>query len=214
MALTGFDPAIVETSIRNFISAADDVMDYLCGKFKTNFVDKMGEIWACNDAQNYFRNSVKPAMDSLTSDVNQVFASVVNSMRSAGQKWANQTGSSITPVYYNSKRKLLDISAIKENINGVRGIDFGLTNTATGNLDIISNAALSALGRAVTAVQTCGFIGGTSATNLVTSLNAIKTNINNSFASCKSALKSAINETVKNYQDTEGKIAQAFAGQE
>ena len=214
MALTGFDPAIVETSIRNFISAADDVMDCLCGKFKTNFVDKMGEIWACNDAQNYFRNSVKPAMDSLTSDVNKVFASVVNSMRSAGQKWANQTGSSITPIYYNSQRKLLDISAIKENKDGVRGIDFSLANTATGNLDIISNAAQSALERAVTAVQTCGFMGGTSEANLIASLNTIKTNISDSFSNCKSGLKSAITETVKNYQDTEGKIAQAFAGQE
>lgn len=214
MALTGFDPSLVQTSMNNVISAANDVMDVLCNKFQTNFVDKMAELWACSDAQNFFQNSVKPSMDDLTNDANNILISVIDSMRDAGNNWAVKTGASFSAPSYTSSRKALDVSAIKENINGVRGIDLSSANSVSSMLSIINGAAEGALSRAVTAVQTCGFIGGTSAANLLNSLNTIKTNINTTLTNCNASLKNAINNTIINYKDTEGKIAQAFAGQE
>ncbi len=214
MALTGFDPSIVQTSMNNVIAAANDVMDVLCNKFQAQFVDKMSELWACNDAQNFFRNSVKPAMDNLTNDANNIFVSVINAMRDAGNNWAAETGATFSPPSYTSNRKAVDISSIQENINGVRGIDLSAATTVSSALAIINGAAESALSRAVSAVQSCGFIGGTSAANLLASLNTIKTNINTTFTNCSASLKTAINNTTTNYKDTEGKIAQAFAGQE
>lgn len=212
MALMGFDPAIVRTSMNNFITAANDTMDILCGKFQSQFVDKMGNLWACSNAQKYFNDSVKPAMDKLTKDAENVFTSVVNSMKTAGQNWASQTGATFSAPSYTSTRKELNTSAIKENINGVRGIDLSAANTTTNSLQIINGAAQGAISRAVSAVQTCGFIGGESAANLLASLRTIEKNINTTFTGCGSQLKSAINTTVTNYKNTEGKIAQAFAG--
>ena len=213
MALTGFDPAIVQTSMNNFISAANDTMDVLCTKFQTQFVDKMAGLWACSNAQKYFNESVKPAMDKLTNDANNVFASVVNSMKTAGQNWANQTGATFSAPTYTSIRKELDTSVIKENINGVRGIDLASASTVSNSLAIINGAAEGTLSRAVSAVQNCGFIGGESAANLLASLNAIKTNLNSTLANCNTQMKTAINNTISNYENTEGQIAQAFAGE-
>ncbi len=212
MALTGFDPAIVQTSMNNFIAAANDTMDVLCNKFQAQFVNKMAELWACSNAQAYFRDSVKPALDSLTNDANTVFTSVVNSMKTAGQNWASQTGATFSAPTYTSNRKPLDVSMIKENIGGVRGIDLSAASTVSSNMAIINGAAEGALSRAVAAVQNCGFIGGESAANLLASLNQIKRNINTTFTTCNAQLKTAISTTVTNYKNTEGKIAQAFAG--
>ena len=212
MALTGFDPAIVQTSMNNFISAANDTMDVLCGKFQSQFVDKMAGLWACSNAQKFFNESVKPAMDKLTKDANNVFTSVVNSMKTAGQNWASQTGAAFSAPAYTSTRKELDTSVIKENINGVRGIDLTSATTVSNSLAIINGAAEGALSRAVSAVQNCGFIGGESAANLLASLNTIKTNLNSTLTNCNAQMKTAITNTINNYENTEGKIAQAFAG--
>ena len=212
MALTGFDPSIVQNSMNNFISAANDVMNVLCNKFQSQFVNKMAELWACKNAQDYFTNGVKPAMDNLTKDVDKILTSVVKSMKDAGNNWATRTGSTFSAPMYTSNRKDLDVSNIKENIGGVRGIDLSSATTASGVLSQISGAAEAALSKAVASVQNCGFIGGESAANLLASLNKIKTNINTTFANCNSQLKTAITKTVNSYEDTEGKIAQAFAG--
>ena len=214
MALTGFDPTIVQSSMKNFISAANDVMEVLCNKFQNQFVDKMAGLWACKNAQNYFTNSVKPSMDSLTLDADKIFNSVIKSMQDAGNNWASRTGAIFSAPTYVSRRKALDVSGIKENIGGVRGIDLSSATTVSTAMSYINGAAESALSRAVSAVQNCGFIGGESAANLLASLNKIKTNINTTFTNCNSQMKTAITNTVNNYENTEGKIAQAFAGQE
>ena len=214
MALTGFDPSIVQNSMSSFITAANDVMDVLCNKFQTQFVDKMAGLWACKNAQDYFTNSVKPAMDSLTSNADKIFTSVVNSMKDAGNNWASRTGATFSAPTYTSSRKALDVSGIKENISGVRGIDLSSATTVSNTMAIVNGAAEGALSRAVAAVKNCGFIGGESAANLLASLNTIKTNLNTTFTNCNAQMKTAINNTVSNYENTEGKIAQAFAGQE
>ena len=214
MALTGFDPDVVCTSMNSVINAAHEVLDVLCSKFQAQFVDRMAELWACSNAQNFFLNSVKPAMDNLTNDANNVFISVVDAMRDAGNNWAAETGASFSAPSFVSNRKTLDVSSIQENINGVRGIDLAAATIVSNALSVLNAAAETALGNAVSAVQSCGFIGGTSAANLLASLNAIKTNINSTFSTCSASLKNAITETATSYKDTEGRIAQAFAGQE
>lgn len=212
MALTGFDPELVNQSINSVKSAYNELIKALGDDMQNQFIGGMSDKWACNQAQTFFNNAFKPAIDSLISSSNVIFESVVSSMNSAGQGWAEQTGSQYSVQNFSPISKTMDTSIILENINGVRGIDLIEANTVAAKLPMIAESAKQALSKAQQAVQSCGFIGGNQASNLISSLTTIKNKIDSLVQNIVTESKNAIDKTVQAYSNTEGKVAQAFAG--
>ena len=210
MAMTGFDPSIVNSSIGSVKTAYQDLITALGDEMQNQFVAGMADKWACNQAQHFFTNAFKPAIDSLISSSNVTFESVVNSMNSAGNAWAQQTESSYSPQSFSMINKNIDASVIRENVNGIRGIDLDAANAVAAKLPAIAESAKSALTQAQNAVQNSGFIGGSQQANLVNSLGTIKSKIDAATEEITSETKNAIDATVANYSNTEGKISEAF----
>lgn len=210
MAMIGFDPSIVNQSIGSVKSAYESLMDALCTRMQNDFIGGMQDKWCCKQAQDFFNNAFKPSVDQLITSSNQTFESVVSSMNSAAQAWASQTDSSYTPQGFDARTKMMDTGGILENIGGVRGIDKDNATSVASKLISIANDAKSALTSAQNAVQSCGFIGGNQASNLINSLGIIKTNIDNATTQITTDTEDAINQTVESYSDTEGRISQAF----
>ena len=211
MALTGFDPSIVSTSINSVKTAYSDLIRALQNDTQTKFVGGMKDNWACNEAQKFFRESFKPSIDELIKGSDDVFESVVNSMNSAAQAWAERTESSYSNVPFTRSNGKVNIDAIQENINGVRGVDEANANQiANTTLQQVAQAASSALQQAKSAVQNCGFIGGAQASNLSNSLETIRTRINEATNELSTQTKSAISSTVTAYGDIRGKVENAF----
>lgn len=213
MALTGFDPEIVSRSINAVKSAYDELIKALGDDMQREFVGGMSDKWACKNAQEFFRDAFKPAIDGLIDTSNKIFQSVADSMNDAGRAWATQTNTSYSPVSFSTIPKKIDISIIQENIGGVRGIDLANANTVASKLSTISSSASSALSRAQQAVQDCGFLGGSQASNLIASLNTIKSKIDKATEDISTESKNAISKTVQTYSDTEGKVSQAFSAE-
>lgn len=213
MALTGFNPDVVNSSINSVKAAYENLIHALGDDMQNRFVNGMADKWACNQAQTFFNNSFKPAIDNLIMSSNSIFESVVASMNSAGQAWAMQTDSSYSPQSFSAITKTMDTSVIRENIGGVRGIDLSSATTVANQLTSIADSAKSALTSAQQAVQNCGFIGGNQASNLINSLGVIKTKIDNATQEISNQSKTAINNTVESYSDTEGKVSQAFSSE-
>ena len=92
MALTGFNPDEVNASINAIKGAYSNLIDALGNQLQTQFVDGMAPYWACKDAQDFYRDAIKPAFDEIISTSNSTFQSVVSSMNSAATSWASQTG--------------------------------------------------------------------------------------------------------------------------
>lgn len=210
MALTGFDPDLVNSAINSVKGAYDELMEALVNNIQNQFVMEMADKWACNDAQQFFNSAFKPAIDNLIKSSTNVFSSVIDSMNSAGQAWAMESDSSYTPVSFTANMQTIDVSAIKENIGGVRGIDLDLTPSVLSKLNEIESRAESALTNAQSAVSNCGFVGGNQASNLIDSLGVIKSKINTATGELITETKSSIDSTVQRYGNTEGKISQAF----
>ena len=205
--MIGFDPAIVNQSIGAVKSAYESLMDALCTRMQTDFVGGMQDKWCCKQAQDFFNNAFKPSVDQLITSSNQ---SVVNSMNSAAQAWAENTDSSYTSQSFEARTTMIDTGGILENIGGVRGIDKDNATSVASKLTSIANDAKAALTSAQNAVQNCGFVGGNQASNLINSLGIIKTNIDNATEQITTETGNAITETINNYADTEGRISQAF----
>lgn len=210
MALTGFDPDLVSTSIDKVISAYEELMKALGDDMQTQFVNGMQDKWACNDAQTFFQN-FKEADEELITKSNNTFESVVNSMNSAAQAWAESTGSNWGGKSFTRNDKKIDITGIQENIGGVRGVDPEAT-TVSAKLPTIATSAESALTNAQSAVSNCGFVGGNQEAELINSLGEIKNAISKTSSEISEACKKAIDETAQKYQDLGVKVSDAFAG--
>lgn len=210
MALTGFNPTTVRTSMNSVQKAYNDLLKSLGTDMQTQFVNGMADKWACNNAQKFFTEGFKPAVDGLIKDSNKTFKSVIDAMNSGANAWAKQTGSEWSKISFSQIDKSMDVSGIKENINGVRGVDAASANTVAAKLPNIANEAKSALTAAENAVKDCGFIGGSTASNLVASLRKIKTNIDNATQKITEQSKKAINQTVTDYSSLEKNVANAF----
>ena len=209
-SMTGFDPEIVSQSIGKVISAYEELIGVLGDKMQSDFVGGMQDKWACTQAQKFFTNSFKPAIDSIITSSNSTFESVVASMNSAGQAWAARTESSYSPVSFTPTAKTIDAGVILENIGGVRGIDKANAENVANKLPGLASDAESALSNAQSAVQNSGFIGGSQQANLVESLGQIKTKIDEVVTNVTTETKTAIQSTIEAYGDTEGKISEAF----
>lgn len=213
MALTGFDPEVVNSSINNVKNAYENLIKAIGDDMQRDFIGGMSDKWACNHAQTFFNDAFKPTIDGLIQSSNTIFESIVNSMNSAGQAWASQTDSSYSTQNFSAISKTMDTSVIRENIGGVRGIDLASTEPVAAKLPVIAESAKNALTNAQQAVQECGFIGGNQASNLINSLGMIKNKIDSAIQEITTASKNAIETTLQNYSNTEGKVSQAFAGE-
>lgn len=210
MGLVGFDPELVATSINNVQNAYNNLIRAIATDMQSQFVNGMQDKWACTDAQTFFQR-FKEVIDTLITDSNNTFQSVVEAMNSAANGWAQQTGGSWSAKSFDRLDKKMDVSGIKENIGGVRGVDPEATSVSS-RLTSISGAAVSALTDAQSAVQNCGFIGGSSASSLISSLGKIKTNIENAVNQISNDCQKAIETTSQTYTNLDVKISDAFAG--
>lgn len=210
MAMTGFNPEIVNQAIGNVKKAYEELIGVLGDRMQTEFVGGMQDKWACNQAQKFFTNAFKPAIDNVIQSSNSTFESVVSSMNSAAQAWASETESSYSPQSFSPLTKTIDASVIMENIGGVRGIDKDSASTVAAKLPSLAQEANSALSSAQAAVQNSGFIGGSQQANLVNSLGEIKTKIDEVVNNITNETKTAVEQTIEAYGDTEGRVSQAF----
>ena len=211
MALTGFDPQLVYSSISRVQSAYDQLMRALLSDTQSKFINPMGDAWACNEAMKFFE-AAQTAFNSQIQGSTQVFQSVVDAMNSAARSWATRTETEYSERSFSANNGTVDVSCIKENIGGVRGIDESVATSAVSQLSVIKSAADSALDQAVSAVSNCGFIGGGQESNLVSSLNKIKSNISSSFGELTGSAKTAMDSTIQTYGTIESNVSNAFAG--
>lgn len=212
MAMTGFNPDVVITSINGVKSAYEKLIAALGDEMQNQFVGGMANVWACNEAIGFFRDSFKPTIDQLITDSNTIFNSVVSSMNSAAQNWAAQTKSEWSGITLSTIDTKMDISGISENLNGVRGIDVTEARTVSAKLPTIAGNAKTALDQAKSAVDDCGFIGGGQAAALIGSLEKIKNNINSATETITQATSNAIKTTVDTYGTIETNVSSAFSG--
>ena len=210
MGFIGYNDEEIITSIKGVQSAYEDLIKAIADDMQNLFVNGMEDKWACTYAQTFFAD-FKNLVDTLIKDSNDTFQSVVDSMNSAANGWAENTGTPWSSKQFVRLDKSIDVSRIKENINGDRGADPDVTEVA-GKLSGIASAAVTALTNAESAVQVCGFIGGDSASNLIASLGKIKTSIENAVNEITSECQKAIETTNQNYTSHELNVAGAFAG--
>ena len=211
MAITGYDETQVVAAIASINTSYDSLINALITKNQQEFVSKMGSIWGCEQAKNFFA-AYKTDIDELASKITTTYESVVNAMNGAAQTLSNMAGSTWSTKTFSSRSDTLDTSVILDNIGGVKGIDIEEAESTLEVLDSIASSVESALEIATTAVTTSGFVGRNMQEQLEGSLSKIKDAISSKFSEEKVAVSNAIKETVDMYSTGTSNISSNFAG--
>ena len=211
MALTGFDPSLVKGAVNAINQASQDIEKALFDTNYNSFVSPMSAIWGSPQAVKFFGEYRKAVLE-INKEVSKTLTSVFDSMNSAASNLAAIAGSSWARLTPWRSIKDLDVSCVKDNINGVIGIDTQQATNLSSQMQTIVTAIGQALQEAVTAVDNSGFIGGEMQSSLKSSLTKIRTNIAHTFNELRSQVSTAINETATQYGTTSTNISSAFGG--
>lgn len=214
MAMTGYNPQVVSNSINSVKNAYKAYNDAMNTGIQTRFVNAMESVWACEQAQNFFRNAYKPAIDELYNSVEASLASVVNTMNSAARDWAVSTESDFSPINHEQIPNASNVDGIKLDLSGVKGIDLEAANSTVAQLQAIKAEAETALEAAKSAVAECGFVGGDQQASIDASLAKIKTDGANFVEKITTAVKNAIDNTVSSYGQLEKNVSNAFTAKQ
>ena len=211
--MTGFNPEEVNQTLSGINAAYSELIRAIGTDMQSKFVGGMAQKWACNQAIEFFRDAFQPTCETLISDTNVIFQSVVDSVNSAASSWAASTGTTYNNSSFTPNNFKYDISVVRENIGGVRGIDKAEAQSVVNGLQSIKAAADTALAKAKTAVTShSAFIGDGQAETLSQALDKIKNNVNNALTEVVAAVDKAIQATIASYEDTAGRVSQAFNG--
>lgn len=203
MAMTGYNPQQVSNSINQFKSAYKAYNDAMNTGLQNRFVKPMENIWGCEEAQNFFRNQYKPAIDALYNSVEKSLSSVVNAMNGAARDWARETESDFTPINHDQVPNAVNVDGIQADLNGVKGADLTEATATVAVLQNIKAEADGALDQANAAVSECGFIGGDQQAAISKTLQDIKKAVADLIESLNNATKNRLDDTVSRYGNTE-----------
>ena len=213
-SITGFVAEAVTSAAKSVNNSFEGTIKALHDDMWLFFIDPMGGAWASKQAVDYFQKKFKPAVDGVITEINKLYEEVVTKMNEGGKKWAAQTGDALvfTPVQFTYKLVKTTVDNIKENINGVRGIDRTTAVTLLNELQKIQTRALGELNNTKHAISNSGFLGGDQQKQLNSRIEEVKTKITNLIQDLMISIKKAITTTVDEHGDTAGQVAQALAG--
>lgn len=214
LSIIGFNPELLKKSINDVQIAYNNFMTQISTNIQNNFVNELALYWGDNQAQMFFA-SFKSSVDSLINESNIVFQSVFDSMNDAGRIWTSTKSPDYiwSEIPFERVNPQIDISLIKKSIDGMISMDTEtVVNIANGSLNSILLESTKALEDAQIAVMDCGFVGGTSASNLCISLGKIKTRIGELVEELIENSKRAVEASATDYVNLETKVSDAFTG--
>ena len=207
---TGYNESEVTQTIEKMINSYNELYDVLSIEMQKNFVDVLASKWASHYAVEFFNTKFKPSLDTLLDNVNSIFDSVVRTIINAAMSWAQTSGTIFSHNGLNLKSLKIDVSSIKENIDGIRGFNTDMDSTVS-YLQTISNKTDEILVSVILAVQESGFIGGDMQDSLMSNFTIIKNKLSSDISDLINLIKDYINNTVTEYNRVAAQTKDSFA---
>lgn len=215
MGLTGFNAEEIRGSLNGIKNAYDGLMVQLCDTTQKDFVNEMGNYWACQDAVDFFAVFAQN-FDNLIKETNRVYQSVFGSISSAASNWWLTTGErgTLNLPTFSERTYSMSVDQIKlEFSNKSKGIDEALAKSTVQRLEkIILPRIKNRLNDTYNSVATCGFLGHEQDTQLQTSLDQLAQKMGDVFEGQIKAVNTAIEKTVTNYGSYAQGVSGAFGG--
>ena len=213
---SGISSGIGITTARQYLKKVNTTYDRLMNVLfnKTEeFIEEMGRYWAAPVARDFFTKIFVPQINALLSYSHQLMNSVNSTVNNASERWArhNKAIWTIVPFTGVTKRVIDETaSAIKEQINGVQGIDKINAIEAMKKFANYKKDIEEILAEAIRAANGAGFLGGTQESSLINAITKLKNKMTSSIDTITRDMNTAITKTVELYEDQEGRVSKVF----
>lgn len=203
----GYNVADVAAVTEKMIWHCANVLGYLTDDMQKNFVDPMSENWACKEAQDFFAN-FKEKDEQLANRVNTRLHEFYETVSDAARIWAEKTGG-YAGIGWNNDGFVpkIDISNIKEQYNGVRGINMKNVPEIMQALTTIADKTRDDMRQVREITERVPFLGGDQQEKLIVLIEAITMEISDYVTFFISTAQAVIKDTLNKYGDTAAMVS-------
>lgn len=205
-----FDIDVVNSCCGSIEDNYYDIYFALHDRVQREFIEQMQDKWACEKAQDFFNNNFKERMESLIVNVNLLYKYIIGTIFDEADTWARNTGWEFYPGTFDTFNQYFDTSCIRNEINGVKGIDLQNTLDVVNVLKSIKADTEYYLKQTRNTVNSSRFIDYNKKSYIIDSINDVQTNMYNSIDGIFQDTDILFRKTVEDYKDTAGEIARSF----
>ena len=208
----GYNAQEVAAVSEKMIWHGANVLGYLTDEMQKNFINPMAENWVCKEAQDFFVD-FKEKIEKLAVRVNERMHTFYDALRDSSRLWAERTGGFVGFSWNQNFVPNLDISNIKENVNGIRGINMKNVPEILNYLTSIVDKTREDMNQVKSYQQRVPFLGADQQEKLADLIYLITMDIEDSVAFVINGVQMGIKNTLTKYGDTaslvSGKLSDA-----
>ncbi len=199
VGLTGFNPDEVAQSIKKMNATYVELCNLYNKGFKS-FLEEISKLWACHEAQTYFRNEFKPVVDNLRDTIELQFNNIINIMNNSAKAWAEASHETFNQEPFPGKlMKVIDVSVIQASLNGNVGISIDLAVQTVKGFQSSMNSQFNAILNKCVLISS-GFLGGKQQETLNNKLSLVQKEISKDVANITQDISNMIRETADKYE--------------
>ena len=206
----------VEQDVRDAIGKYEEGLESfskaLYAGLQSDFVEPMSQNWASTQAQKFFTGPYKTSIEELYKSVEESLASVTAALNSAADKLARAGEDTWTEIAHTPTKNPMDVSVVKENLNGKRGVALASTTSTLEHLATIHSSTSQTLDGLTNALSNSGFkdAAGEQQAAINRSMSDIKNDVLDFVNSINTSIKSYLDETVRLYGDLVSSNVESF----
>ncbi len=198
VGFTGFNPDDVVQSIKKMNATYIELCNLYNKGFKS-FLDEISKLWACNEAQTYFRVEFKPIADNLKDTIELQFNSIINIMNTSAKRWAEASHENFNQEAFPGKiMKDIDITVIQARLDGNIGISIDLAVQSVKKFQTSMNTQFNAILNKSILISS-GFLGGNQQESLNNKISLIQKEISRDLNNVTQDISKMIKETADEY---------------
>ena len=211
--MTGYNEQEVIEATNGIKAGIQSYFEATNTRLENDFVRPMENLWASEDARTYFESYDDAVRAQFQSDLESL-NTIIEHFNSAASKYASESGASYSPVGFDAPACECDISGIKTDIAGTRGINRVEAVETAQVLGAIREEAISALEEIKSAASSSGFYGEAMSHQeaINESIENMKNSISNLIEEMYSNVDKAIQATADKYGDLEAEASAAASG--
>lgn len=211
--MTGYNEQEVIEATNGIKAGIQNYFDATNTRLENDFVRPMENLWASEDARTYFEAYDGAVRAQFQSDL-QSLNTIIDHFNSAAAKYASESGATYSPISFDAPACECDISGIKTDIAGTRGINRTEAVETAQVLKAIREEAISALESIKSAASSSGFYGETMSHQeaINESVENMKNSISNLIEEQYNAVDKAIQATADKYGNLEAEATSAASG--
>ena len=202
----------IKSCINNIVSAYEDLLNVIEKDMQSKVIQPLSESWYAENAKSYWDEEVS-AWNSMCGQIQARFNTINDMVNTCASNYATAAGTTWSKIPFTGMAGYITNEIQATSGDGRRGIvDIDKFNSVKDSaINSIYDSAETALGKALSACESSGFIDSSTEETIRSIINTIKTNIASAINTAKEDIVKNSGTAYTNYESAKSANASASA---